>query len=423
MPTPKEVFDNPLQYLDFLQSADFERQYFDRKEVRTTPQNQISTLKKNIKECISAFANWNKIGGLLALGITNDGTLKGTQNANEQTINNILQVTRDLRNHATQEQEVEVPNSGGKRLYLLYTPWTSNAICETTADFPKAWKRVGAQNLALTEQDREQLKRDKRIVDFEMSYCCPYDPEELDMEVVAEFKKAFLEERGAQYGHRTEAVLDHIGALIKEVGTNNYAFTNVGYLFFASNPHKRLGGAFVRLLRYDVSAEDLKNPGGPMLNEEFYGPVPNIIQNLQSFLNQSTFIQSFGKPEYPFLTVFEALVNAVIHRDYGFTSPILCSAYKDKLIVKNPGGFLQSVPPRFSLADTVLDAERRNPRLVDWMRLMKDEDGTIFVRSLSEGTRSMLEAMQNARLPAPYYETGRNTTVTLYNQASTSASA
>ena len=54
---------------------------------------------------------------------------------------------------------------------------------------------------------------------------------------------------------------------------------------------------------------------------------------------------------------------------------------------------------------------------------MKDEDGTIFVRSLSEGTRSMLEAMQNARLPAPYYETGRNTTVTLYNQASTSASA
>ena len=103
---------------------------------------------------------------------------------------------RDLRNHATQTQDVELPRSGGKRLYFLYTPWTSNAICETISDFSKAWKRVGAQNLPLTEQDREQLKRDKKIIDFENSYCCPYDPDELDKGVVEEFKKAFLKREG-----------------------------------------------------------------------------------------------------------------------------------------------------------------------------------------------------------------------------------
>ena len=45
MPNPKEVFDNPLEYLDFLQSVDFEGQFFDRKEVRVETNNQIKTLK------------------------------------------------------------------------------------------------------------------------------------------------------------------------------------------------------------------------------------------------------------------------------------------------------------------------------------------------------------------------------------------
>ncbi len=421
MPTPKEVFDNPLKYLDFLKSTNLEGQRFDRKEIRLE-KNKIRELKESIKPCLSAFANTNKEGGLVILGIANDGTIKGTQHVDEQKLNEILQVRETLKNHVTDPKQVDLQDSDKNQLYLLYTHWTPNAICETGEAFPKAWKRVGPQNRPMTEQEREQLKRDKGIVNFEISYCCPYNPDELDKGVVEVFKEAFLETRGAQYGHSTEDILDYEGAIKKE-GNDKYVFTNAGYLFFASNPCKRFGGAFVRLLRYDTSAEDLENLGSPTLNKEFYGPVPSVIQNLQSFLNESTFIQSFGKPKYPFLTVFEALVNAVIHRDYAFTSPIFCSDYKDKLVVENPGGFLQTVPPRFSLADTVLNSERRNPRLVDWMRLMKDEDGIIFVRSLSEGTRRMLETMQDAGLPAPYYETGENTTVTLYNQASISASA
>ncbi len=113
MPNPKEIFDNPLQYLDFLQSEGFEGQYFDRKEVRVDTRNQINTLKARIVECVSAFANSNRAGGLLVLGIANDGTIKGPQPVDEQTMNSILQAIRDLTNHATQVQDVAMPNSGG----------------------------------------------------------------------------------------------------------------------------------------------------------------------------------------------------------------------------------------------------------------------------------------------------------------------
>ncbi len=425
MPTPKQVFDNPLQYLNFLQSANFEGQFFDWKEARVNNPNQISTLKRQIKEGISAFANSNREGGLIVLGIADGGIIKGTQHIDEITMNNILQVTRDLKNHATQTREVDMEDLKGNRLYLLYTPWIPNAICETIENFPKGWKRVGPQNLPLIDQDRDQLKRDKGIVDFEISYCCVYDPDELDNNVIAEVKKALIEDRGARYDLNTQEMLANIGAIRKE--NDKYFFTNAGYLFFASNPRKRFECAFVRVLHYGTSSEDTENLAETTFDRDFEGPLSNIIRDLRGFLRDTSVFQtsyegendseSTNEPEYPFIAVDEALVNAIIHREYAVSTPIFCTVYKDKLVVKNPGNILQQVPQSFSLAEITLESLPRNPKLVEWMRLMKDEAGTIFVRALSEGTRRMREEMEHIGLPAPYYETGMNTAVTLYNHS------
>lgn len=424
MKRPEEIFDNPLPHLEFFQSPNFEGQYFDRKEIRIDTKNQINTLKESIIQCISAFANRNRAGGLLVLGIADDGTIKGTQHVDEQTMNNILQVKQDLKGDATKTTVLDVPNSDGKQLHLLYTPWIEHAICETVGGFPKAWERVNAQCLPLNEQARDKLKRDKRIVEFESSYCCSYDPDELDEGVVEEFKKALLERRDAGYDYTIEQLLVNAGALIKENG--KYAFTNAGYLFFTSNPRKRFGGAFIRLLRYDVAKDDLKNRGGTTLDRDFDGPLPNIIRNLRTFLKDSALFRTLSKrnpdggftnePEYPFIAVDEALVNAAIHRDYGVSTPISCTAYRDKLVVHNPGNIPQPVPDIFSLDEINLRTEARNPKIVEWMRIMKDERGAPFVRALSEGTRRMCEEMDKLGLPAPQYQTNKYTTVTLYSK-------
>ena len=47
---------------------------------------------------------------------------------------------------------------------------------------------------------------------------------------------------------------------------------------------------------------------------------------------------------------------------------------------------------------------------------MKDEQGAPLVRLLREGTRRMRQEMENLGLPAPHYETDRDTTVTFYNR-------
>ncbi len=421
MPTPREVFDNPKQFLKYLQSGNFEGQFFDRKEVRDDCNTQRDNIKKKIIKTISGFANSNRDGGLLVLGIADDGTIIGWNHVQEENRNGILQAKEGgLKGHSTQTKEFQCQNVQGEddKIYLLYTPWTSNAICETTDAFPKAWKRDGPQCLPLTEQDREQLKRDKGIVDFELSYCCPYDADELDTGVVEEFKKAFLETRDSQYDYTTEEVLFQAGALIKENG--KYAFTNAGYLFFVSNPRKRFGGAFVRMLRYDVSIEELSDRGKTTLDKDFDGALPNIIRNLRTFLKDSALFRAFSKrspsggfideSEYPFIAIDEALVNAITHRDYGVTTPTHCIAYRDRLVVKNPGNIPQQVPDSFSLHERRLDSVPRNQKIADWMRLLK------FVRALSEGTRRMREEMEKMKLPAPHYQTDSSTSVTLENK-------
>ncbi len=424
MQTPKEVFDHPLDYLDFLQSSDFEGQYFERKEVRIDTKNQINTLKDKIKQCISAFANSNSSGGLLVLGIADDGTIKGTQHVDEQTMNSILQVTLDLRNHATQVQNVELPNSDGKRLHLLYTPQTSNAICEAVGNFSQSWKRIGAQCLALTEQDRDHLKREKKIIDFETTICCPYDPDELDIKVVEEFKKVYLEEKDAQYNKTTEEVLYNIGALLKE--NDKYAFTNAGFLFFASNPRRLFTSAYVRVLRFEVNVEESHTRGVTTFDKRFDGSLPNMIRKLQTFFKDSALFKNIIRrsphggfledPEYPLFVVDEALINAAIHRDYGTIMPIHCVAYRNGLVVENPGRIPQVVPQHFNLGDTFLDSVHRNSKIVDWMCLMKDEREKPLVRALREGTEKMRQEMHKMGLPPPSYETTfTKTSVTLYN--------
>ena len=253
-------------------------------------------------------------------------------------------------------------------------------------------------------------------VDFERSYCCPYNPNELDMEVVEAFKKAFLERRGVQYGHSPEDLLYHEGALLKDESNGNYVFTNAGYLFFASNPRKHFEGAFVRVLHYDVPDEDFEDHADATFDKEFEGSLPNTIHNLQSFLKDSTFFQTLAESGYPLAAVNEALVNAIIHREYAVPTPVICTVYRDKLVVKNPGNILQHVPEEFSLENTFLDSLLRNPRIAEWMRLMKDERRAPLVRLLREGTRRMLQEMESLGLPPPHYETGRDTTVTFYNR-------
>ncbi len=86
--------------------------------------------------------------------------------------------------------------------------------------------------------------------------------------------------------------------------------------------------------------------------------------------------------EFPPTVIDEAIVNAITHRDYRTGIPIECESYSDAFLVKNPGRMLQrdnDLPNEFSLSDTVLNSMPRNAKLIEWLKLMKDPDGVIYL--------------------------------------------
>lgn len=409
--------------------AEVEDQFFDRKEIPkyqngNVPQNIIRDLKEQIRETVSAFSNTNPEGGLLVIGIAKDGAVRGINHLTDSQRNELSNIGQLLRNHSASVRWEQCTDADGaeNRLFLIFVPETTDAICETVEAMPRAWKRVGAQNLALTDRDREQIRRDKRIESFERRLASRYDRAAVDAQLLAEIRRTWP--GVSDVARSDEELLHEFGAI--ERSTQGSMFTNAGLLFFTSNPQRVLPPAHIRILRFEANHND-PNRGDATLDRTFTGSISRQLLTVREFLRESGLIRVYHvrrpdggfeeRSELPFIAVDEAIVNAVAHRDYGLEWPIECVYYRDALVVRNPGRLLQrsgSVPPSFRLDERTLQSLPRNPVLLNWLKQSKDQKGQSFVRALSEGTRAMLRAMTEANLPPPEYTvTDAETAVTL----------
>jgi predicted HTH transcriptional regulator len=438
MPTPFEIFENPDSYLQFLSATsddEFEHQHLDRKEAGrnvsggTVTQSQLANVREEIRDCVSAFANSNRDGGLVVLGISSDGKIKGINHLSETQRNSLVNIDNLLKNQSAGVKLIDCydETQNANRICLIYVPYSTHAICETPSSFPKAWIRQGCQNLPINDQQRDQLRREKQIIDFERQPCCPFDPSELDHDVVSEFRKAFLAE--ADFTYSDEELLFQAGALIRDGG--GYQNTNAGVLFFAANPQRVLPWAAIRVLRYEATMSQESDVGLVSLDKSFTGPLSKQIRQIRSYIQSSGFFKTYQirnpdggfreEPELPLIAVDEAIVNAVVHRDYAMRLPVECRKYTDAFIVGNPGRIIQrdhDVPNQFSLAEVTLDHIPPNAKLLEWLKIMRDERGAAFVGALSEGTKRMKTEMEKLNLPAPSYNISTSQTkVVLYSNA------
>ncbi len=224
MPKPLEVFENPDQHWSLLtssQDVELEDQHFDRKEAGITDSNgkvsssQISSLIDHAKDTISAFANENRDGGLLVIGISKTCEVKGLSHLTDAQRNTIAQPSNWLLHHDARIKLHDCTDTSGQpgKVCLIYVPYVPNAICETLGASPNAWRRQGAQNALLSTDQKDQLRRDKKIVSFEDEACCPFDLRDVDQPLLAEFRKLYHAD--ARYSYSNEELLFQAGALIR----------------------------------------------------------------------------------------------------------------------------------------------------------------------------------------------------------------
>jgi predicted HTH transcriptional regulator len=166
--------------------------------------------------------------------------------------------------------------------------------------------------------------------------------------------------------------------------------TNLGILLFTEKPEQHLRGAYIDIAAYKGTVAD----GETADTKRIYGPVPEQIVRVLKYFQTSPLIATVSRkeamgrrdlPAYIDTALQEAVVNAVVHRDYELTgSQIIIRIFADRIEIQNPGG-LHNTLTEESLY-TGCQPIRRNQLLAGFMRDFPSPiTGTSFMEARGEG--------------------------------------
>lgn len=149
------------------------------------------------------------------------------------------------------------------------------------------------------------------------------------------------------------------------------------------------------------------------------GTLPEMLEGALAFVRSNMRVATridpqTGKrtdiPQYPMDAVREAVLNALIHRDYSIHTqgmPIQITMYTDRMEISSPGGLYGRLRVD-QLGKTQPDT--RNPVLVTAMEVLGETENRY------SGIPRIQHAMREMGLPAPVFTDSRGTfTVTLFN--------
>ncbi len=270
--------------------------------------------------------------------------------------------------------------------------------------------RAGAENRPLSGEEIRQLAATKSTGEFESELAPGARREDLDDEIIAEFKAKWEERRRREWTRSLDDLLFEVKAIDKEGRP-----TIAGVLLFASNPQAFLpqsGLTFVKFVGTELRGED--GQPGYGRREEIGGPLPHIIRRTWEVMGEEmrtgavvTELEREERTEYPVAAVREALVNAVAHRDYRLGGRrIEVRMFSDRMEVTSPGG----LPGYITLENIVDEHYSRNPHIVAGLYQWG------YIEELGLGVDLMIDEMVRAGHPPPKFkDTIYSFTVTLYN--------
>ncbi len=196
-----------------------------------------------------------------------------------------------------------------------------------------------------------------------------------------------------------EELLRNLGCVAEADG--RLVPTHAGVLLFSAEPQRWLPQSEVICVRFQ---------GRDVLTyldrQDLRGPLPEMVLEAERFVYRNTRtghrvvgFEGIDYPEYPHEAIREALVNAVIHRDYSLSGQsIRVFIFDDRIEVHSPGALL----PEITLEEIRLLKSRSVLRNRIIVEVFRDLGG--FIEKLGTGIRRMTAVMEQHGLPRPQFE-------------------
>lgn len=191
------------------------------------------------------------------------------------------------------------------------------------------------------------------------------------------------------------------------VDRRSYDPRTAGILLFSDNPvpllPRRCG---IKISRYDT---DLDVPERDHLKEQFTieGPLYRQINEAAERITQIMEAVKVMTPsglesaKYPPETIWELLVNAVIHRDYSISDDIHVLVFNNRIEIASPGRL-----PGYVTVQNILDSRfSRNSKIVRILNKYRNAPN----RDMGEGINTAFQKMEEFRLQPPIISERNNT--------------
>ena len=356
--------------------------------------------RKELSDEMAAFANAR--GGVILIGVEDNGDIVGIDreslDGDEKTVVEICQDSIDPPVHLVTEKrwideknvlKVDVPSSP-----FVHRSSNGYFIRQGSTKREMITERSGR-----LLQNRSQVHR----MAFDEQFVPNTHRDTLSRSLYQRFITPGVAE------HEEEDLLLKRRLLVKE--GENYRASVAGVLMCHQKPDDVLYNSFIQAVYYNGVEKDADYQ---IDAKDFNGPLDRQIVDAFKFVqiyNRVSARKEIGrieKPQYSMRAVFEAIVNAVVHRDYSKTgSKIRLFMFADRLELYSPGALANTL----TVEDLPYNQATRNEllaRLLSETTLDDDMEAKVtrhhFLERRGEGVGIILNESERLSGKTPLYE-------------------
>lgn len=334
---------NRTEVLDLIANLENSRVEFKRDDIHP---DQLT------KE-MSALLNLE--GGVILLGVEDDGQVSGLTRSREAAEEWVMTIARNNLQPPTTPVWTCIVMEDGRTVGVVELPPDSPGKPHK-AKRGKAWItfiRVGTESQEATREEEGRLYQAAGLIRYEMKPVPDMGMECLDIDRVENYLRDVLK-RSVPSRTDTEGwrrLLLNTDLLVA-AGDREYA-SAAGLLLFGENPNRRLPQAGVTAAAFagvnkdynTVDEESLRGPITPVVSKRGATVDRGVIDRTVDFVkrNMGSIAWLDGgrrrrRRALPHDAIREAIVNAVVHRDYAYEgTDVEVSLYADRLEVISPG--------------------------------------------------------------------------------------
>lgn len=197
---------------------------------------------------------------------------------------------------------------------------------------------------------------------------------------------------------------------VAEEKDDGIAIKNIGVLMFGERPDKLIPGTKIELVRF----HDKEAEASDFTEKTFYGPIWKQVKDALDYIKTNVIeekvVKVDGRAEadrfynYPYNALEEAVVNAVLHKNYKEDVPVEIRIYVDQIQIINFPGPDHYIDMEKFAAGKVRARRYRNPKIGEFF---KEID---LSEKKSTGISKILRELKRNGSPLPEFETDADRT-------------